>query len=63
MNAKKNVQKSQNNTLALQHDLDKLGLWADRWQMLFNPTKCYKMSVYRSRSQVIKTTPFTTKPW
>ena len=41
-------------TLALQHDLDKLGLWADRWQMLFNPFKCYKMSVFRSRSPVVK---------
>ena len=38
-------------TLALQRDLDKLGLWADRWLMLFNPTK---MSVYRSRSPVVK---------
>ena len=25
--------------LALQRDLDKLGLLADRWQMLFNPSK------------------------
>ena len=37
-------------TLALQRDLDKRGLWANRWQMLFNPTNYYKMSVYRSRS-------------
>ena len=41
-------------TLALQRDLDKLGLWANRWQILFNPTNCYKMSVYRSRSPGVK---------
>ena len=41
-------------TLALQRDQDKLGLWADRWQMLFSPSKCYKMSVFRSRSPVVK---------
>ena len=29
-------------TLAFQPDVDKLGLWADRWQMLFNHYKCHK---------------------
>ena len=41
-------------TLALQRDIDKLGLWADRWLMLFSPSKCYKMFVFRSRSPVVK---------
>ena len=41
-------------TLAFQPDLDKLGLWADRWQMLFHPSKCYKMSLFCSRSPVVK---------
>ena len=40
--------------LALQRDLDKLGLLADRWQMLFNPSKCYKMSVFLNRSPLVK---------
>ena len=41
-------------TLALQRDINKLGLWADRWQMLLNPSTCYKMSVFRSRSPAVK---------
>ena len=41
-------------TMALQCDLDKLGWWAQSWQMVFNPSKCYKMSVYCSRSPVLK---------
>ena len=38
----------------LQGDLDKLGWWAQSWQMVFDPSRCYKMSVYRSRSPVLK---------
>ncbi|XP_028403960.1 uncharacterized protein LOC114526557 [Dendronephthya gigantea] len=41
-------------TSVLQRDLDKVGLWAERWQMVFNPTKCYKMSVYRKKTPVLK---------
>ena len=41
-------------TLALQRDLCKLGLWADKWQMVFNPSKCYQMTVHRTRSPVHK---------
>lgn len=33
--------------LALQRDLAKLGQWAEYWQMYFNPSKYYKMHVYR----------------
>ena len=40
--------------LSLQRNLDKLGLLADRWQMLFNPSKCYKMSVFLNRSPLVK---------
>ena len=41
-------------TLALQCDLDKLGLWADRCQMVCKPTKCYKIFLYRSKSPAVK---------
>lgn len=41
-------------TLALRCDQDKLGLWADRWLMVCNPTKCYKIFLYRSKSPAVK---------
>ena len=43
-------------TLALQCDLDKLGLSADRWPDAVQSHKiiCYEMSVYQSRSAVVK---------
>ena len=41
-------------TLALRCDQDKLGLWADRWPMVCNPTKCYKIFLYRSKSPAVK---------
>ena len=33
------------NSIALQIDLTTLDLWADRWQMKFNPTKCKVMRI------------------
>ena len=30
---------------ALQSDLDQLGLWANKWQMHFNPDKCEVMRI------------------
>ena len=30
---------------ALQHDLDLLGAWENKWQMKFNKSKCYIMHI------------------
>ena len=35
---------------ALQWDLNQLCRWADGWEMDFNPTKCYVLSITRRRS-------------
>ncbi|KAK3091269.1 hypothetical protein FSP39_018491 [Pinctada imbricata] len=36
--------------IQLQEDLKSLELWARKWGMKFNATKCYLMSIHRSRS-------------
>ena len=36
--------------LSLQKDLDSLKQWADDWGMRFNETKCYLMSIHRSKT-------------
>ena len=37
--------------IQLQEDLKKLQQWASDWGMIFNPTKCYVMTINRGRSQ------------
>ena len=38
-------------TIALQIDLTTLDLWADRWQMKFNPTKCEVMRISHNKDK------------
>ena len=38
-------------TIALQIDLTTLDLWADRWQMKFNPTKCEVMRISHKKDK------------
>lgn len=44
-----------------QSDLDSLSVWAGKWQVRFNWSKCYRMHITRSRSPVI-TTYFLNNP-
>ena len=36
--------------LILQHDLDALHMWTEKWEIWFNPMKCYIMHVCRAES-------------
>ena len=47
------IVKSSTDALQLQIYLDKLYEWADKWQMMFNPSKCYVLSIHRKKSPVI----------
>ena len=38
-------------SIALQIDLTTLNLWADRWQMKFNPTKCEVMRISHNKDK------------
>ena len=40
-------------TQALQKDLETLSSWEHRWQMSFNPEKCYVLRIPSSRSPII----------
>ena len=37
--------------ILLQEDLDKLTAWAQTWQIIFHPSKCYVLRINRSRQQ------------
>jgi hypothetical protein len=39
----------------LQSDLDKLALWSQKWQLHFNPKKCFAMHITRKRSPCLTT--------
>ncbi len=36
----------------LQEDLDRLTTWANKWQMIFNPSKCYTMHITSPRRKL-----------
>ena len=38
----------------LQKDLDALSLWQDKWQLKFNPKKCYVMQIIRARNRTVR---------
>lgn len=44
---------------SLQADLDTVTRWSEQWQMIFNPDKCYVMSMHRSKKPII--TEYTMK--
>ena len=39
--------KDKEDTLKLQRDIDRLGNWARKWRMRFQPVKCNKMQLTR----------------
>ena len=45
--------KSVQDTKVLQRDLETLSSWEHRWQMSFNPDKCYVLRIPASRSPII----------
>jgi hypothetical protein len=42
----------------LQNDIDKLGSWARKWGMRFQPIKCNMMKLTRKKKQVLGLTRF-----
>ena len=46
--------KNEEDTLKLQRDIDRLGSWARKWGMRFQPVKCNKMQLTNKRSSKIQ---------
>ena len=48
----------QEDSVALQRDLDTLAYWADIWQMNFNPSKCAIMRCFRASKQYVASSAY-----
>ena len=46
--------KNEEDTLKLQRDIDRLGSWARKWRMRFQPVKCNKMQLTNKWSKINK---------
>ena len=46
--------KNEEDTLKLQRDIDRLGSWARKWGMRFQPVKCNMMQLTNKRSSKIQ---------
>ena len=56
--------KNEEDTLKLQRDIDRLGSWARKWGMRFQPAKCNMMQLTNKRSSKIRlTTPLRALYW
>ena len=59
--------KSRDDHLALQEDLRRLDAWAESWQMVFKPSKCFVMNITNKKNishftYTIKDSPLTVTP-
>ena len=43
---------SENDALALQTDLNKLGIWEKKWKMEFHPGKCNVLTISRKPNPI-----------
>ena len=46
--------KNEEDTLKLQRDIDRLGSWARKWEMRFQPVKCNMMQLTNKQSSKIQ---------